>query len=94
MSSLLSCLPSLKNITPRYLNFSAAEELLHFFGKNTEQGCLDMHIISVLAVLIFISASKHASENRSNAYWKLLLIELAMQSHLQTAGVKHYTPKM
>ena len=39
-------------------------------------GCLDKHIISVLALLIFISGSKHASENRSSAYWRSLLFQL------------------
>ena len=33
-------------------------------------------MISVLAVLIFIPASKHALENRSSAYWRSLLFEL------------------
>ena len=97
MSSSLSCLPSLRNMTPRYLNFSAAEDLLHLFGKSTGQGCLDMHIISVLAILIFISASKHASENRSNTFWKLLLIEhsnakSSANSRRQTLHSQNVTP--
>ena len=49
--------------------FPSAGELLYLVGKNTGQSA------SVLAVLIFIPALKHALENRSKAYWRLLLFE-------------------
>ena len=51
-------------------------------------------MISVFVVLIFIPASKHASENRSSTYWGPFCSSLTMQGHLETAGAKHYTPQM
>ena len=37
--------------------------------------CLDIHLILVLAVLILFPVSKHASENRSSAYWRSFLFK-------------------
>ena len=76
MSSSLPCLPLLENATPRYLNFSFCLRVTLFVWKEHWTGSLDNYIISVLAVLIFIPASKHASENQSSACWRLLLFEL------------------
>ena len=73
--SSLSCLPSLENVTPRYLNFSVFWRVTLFAWKEHWTECLDMHMISVLAILIFIPASKHALANRSSAYWRSLLFK-------------------
>ena len=64
-----------------------------FVWKEHWTGCLDKHMISFLAVLIFIPSSKQASENRSSAYWRSPS-SLTMQGHLQIAGAEHYTFQM
>ena len=76
MSSSLSCLQSLENVTPSYLNFSVCLRVTPFVWREQRTGCYDKHMISVLTVLSFISASKLASENRSSAYWRSLLFKL------------------
>ena len=76
----LFCLPSLVNVTPRYLNFSDCFTDVSLAWREHCFGCLHGHIISVyvvliFVVLIFVPATQHASENLSRACWKTFWVE-------------------
>ena len=60
----------------KILKRSRLLESYSIFCKEHWKGCLEKHIISVLAVLIFISASKHASKNQSSSYSRSLIFKL------------------
>ena len=94
VSSSLSCLPSLENVTPRYLNFSVCRRVTPFVWKEHWKRFLDMHVISVLAVLAFIPASKMRQKTDQMYIGDHFFLSLTMRGHLQTAGVEHYTPQM
>ena len=66
-SSSSSCLPSLVNATPRYLNFSTCFSGAPFTCNTHWSGFLERWSTSVLAVLIFIPAASHASAKLFNA---------------------------
>ena len=61
-SNSSSCLPSLVNATPRYLNFSTYFNDTPPTYRKHWTGFLEKCRISVLEVLIFISAMSHAAD--------------------------------
>ena len=65
-----SCLPSLVNVTPRYLNFSTCFSVAPFTCNTHRSGFLETCSTFYLAVLIFISAVSHASAKLFNARWR------------------------
>ena len=65
-----SCLPSLVNATPRYLNFSSCFRFAPFTCNTHWSGFLEKWCTSDLAVLIFIPAVLHASAKLFNARWR------------------------
>ena len=65
-----SCLPSLVNATPRYLNFFNCFNDAPPTWKEHRAGFLERCRISVLKVLIFISAMSHAAAKPFNACWR------------------------
>ena len=70
VSSSSSCLPSLVNATPRYLNFSTCFSVAPFTCNTHWSGFLERWSTSILAVLIFIPAMLHASAKLFNARWR------------------------
>ena len=81
----------------KYLNFFVCWNVTPFVWKKYWTGCLNKHITSVLAVLLFIPTSKHASEDRSSAYWRSFSFELnnarsSTNSRRQTLHSPSVTP--
>ena len=70
VSNSSSCLPSLVNATPRYLNFSTCFSVAPFTCNTHWLGFLKRWSTSVLAVLIFIPAVWHASAKLFNVRWR------------------------
>jgi len=68
-SVILFCLPSLANITPRYLNFSTYRSAIPFTCSMHCIGFLERHNTLIFPVLIFIPSWSDAAGNRSNACW-------------------------
>ena len=69
-SSSSSCLPSLVNATPRYLNFSICFSVGSFTCKEHWSRFLERWSTSVLAALIFIPTVSRASAKLFNAPWR------------------------
>ena len=70
LSIFLSCLPSLANTTPPYLNFLTCCCVLLLTCSVHWLGFLKRHNTSVFLVLIFIPTWSHATESRSSACWR------------------------
>ena len=66
------CLPSFVNEMPRYryLNFCYCFSRTPLTWREHCFACLDRHMVSIFVVLIFISATEHASGNLSRACWR------------------------
>ena len=65
-----SCLPSLVNVTPRYLNFSTCFNDTQPTCKEHCPGFLERGSTSVLEVLIFIRAMSHAAAKPFDECWR------------------------
>ena len=70
VSSYSSCLPSLMNVIPRYLNFSTCFSVAPFTCNTHWSAFLERWSTSILAVLIFIPAVLHTSAKLFNARWR------------------------
>ena len=75
ISNSLFRLPSLLNQAPRYLHFSDCFSGTPPIWREHCFGCLDRHMVSVIVVLIFITATEHVSENLSRACWRPFSVE-------------------
>ena len=69
-SNSSSCLPTLVNATPRYLNFSTCFNNTPPTCRKYWTGFLKKYGTSVLEVLIFIPAILHASAKAFNTCWR------------------------
>ena len=65
-----SCLSSLVNVTPRYLNFFNCFNDTPYTCRKNWTEFLGRSITSVLEVLIFIPAMSHAAAKPFNACWR------------------------
>ena len=65
-----SCLPSLVNANPRYLNFSTCFNDTPPTCREHWTGFLERCNTSILEMLIFIPAMSHAAAKPFNACWK------------------------